>query len=73
MAVTVAPDVATKLGEQGTVTLLIRSAEEPARVAAAVRAAASDIAATGLLLRTGEAVIAGKGRQARWHAVAPHR
>lgn len=41
-------------------TLLIRSAEEPGRVAAAVTAAAHDIAGTGLLKRTGEAVIAGE-------------
>jgi hypothetical protein len=60
VAVTVVPGVERQLEEQGTVTLLIRSPEEPGRVAAAVGAAANDIAATGLLLSTGEAVIAGE-------------
>jgi hypothetical protein len=58
VAVTVAPGVERKLEEQGAVTLLIRSAEEPGRVAAAVDAASHDIWGTGSLNRTGEAVIA---------------
>jgi hypothetical protein len=58
VAVTVAPGVEEMLQQHGMP--LIRSAEEPSRVAAAVAAAAHDIAGTGLLRRTGETVIAGE-------------
>jgi hypothetical protein len=58
VAVTVAPGVERMLAEGAT--LLIRSAEDPGRVAAAASAAAYDIWGTGSLIRTGEAVIAGE-------------
>jgi hypothetical protein len=56
VVVTVAPGVENVLGEREVVTLLIRSAPSD-RLKAAVAAAADDIAATGLLLTTGEPVI----------------
>jgi hypothetical protein len=59
VAVTVAPEVESVLEEQAVVTLLIRSAPSD-RLEAAVGAAADDIAATGLLLTTGEPVIGGE-------------
>ncbi len=58
MAVTVAPGVERRLGE--TVVLLIRSDDPPERVAAAVRAAVPDIYRTGVIVATGEEVIAGE-------------
>jgi hypothetical protein len=58
MAVTVVPGVEQNLSE--TVTLLIRLDDPPRRVAAGVRAAVPDICATGMLLATGEEMIAGE-------------
>jgi hypothetical protein len=58
VAVTVVPGIERHLSE--TVTLLIRSDDPPDRVAAGVRAAVPDIYATGVLLATGEEMIAGE-------------
>jgi hypothetical protein len=60
VAVTVAPGVERELEGEAYGPLLIRSADEPSRVAAAVDAAANDIYGTGLLRRTGELQIAGE-------------
>jgi hypothetical protein len=58
MAVTVAHGLEQRL--RGTVILLIRSDEQDERVAAGVRRAVPDIAATGVIPATGEEVIAGE-------------
>jgi hypothetical protein len=58
VTVTVVPGMERHL--QATVILLIRSDDQPERVAAAVRAAVPDIYATGVIPATGEDVIAGE-------------